>query len=266
MKIYVIINYVLGFSYGIHRELGDMTESMLSLDILNKVQLVLGNTSLSDASIWSDTIKRKSGFTHTKKYHYVNINTCDISENTISKSCKEDNCVVYKILEFVNNFKTHDTSTWTQKENLMMIIHLIQDFFQPLHVYGIYAGGNRFKLIRNKNKRNRTTTLHKIYDNEIPSYFLDHNSDYYPKIRNLTFDNMVDVERSILEQTIDTVNTACSTGIYDRIHGSRYIIFEHYYDGKTVEYFFNGYFTMINAVMEFLFKPLPVSLNPLLMI
>ncbi|MDH5474777.1 MAG: S1/P1 nuclease [Cyclobacteriaceae bacterium] len=151
------------FGWGIigHRTIGYIAELHISKKAKKEVARVLGNETLATTSTWMDEIKSDNKYDHTHKWHYVTIpdkekyETCD----------KEpDGDIVQTIERLINELKSDKLNSVTETENLKMLIHLIGDLHQPLHVgNGTDKGGNDVKLKWFWNNSN----LHRVWDSGI---------------------------------------------------------------------------------------------------
>jgi hypothetical protein len=275
MKIAIIthIAIILGYSYDVHRFLSNDLKHKLSDETYNKVLDTFSPTSLNDASVWSDRVKRWPGYAWTSKLHYMNINECS---KTNDVTC--NNCIVDALVKFIESFVLKiPNRNLSVKETLMMILHLSQDITQPLHVFGINRGGNDINIIRNKNGRNRTMTLHALFDDEIPQEYIKEQltqvQPFNPRQIPLTNGNSREYFQDPLDKIKETlsfivnwnVEVSCNY-IYKQLPGSfpvtnengtvsnfTYIVFEDYYKDYIVKGMFDNYTMLIKEILEYIF-------------
>lgn len=270
MKIYIyyilyIIHYLCGYtqsySYFSHSYLGNMTEEYLTkyeTDILLKINKLTNNEKFSNMSIWADSIKRRKGYAWTKTLHYIDILQCKIDNNEIYNYCN-NKCIVSGLLNFTNEIKYNMlNNNFYNKENMYeiselfkFILHFTQDFNQPLHLYGIYSGGNDFKIIRNKNGRNRTYNLHSFWDSELPEYFIKNYNFSFDRIIYRDINNMIDYKNFIEEILQKNLKIPCNSDID---FYQKYIIFEEYFKKEIFEELFNNYLYFIIHTLRFIFN------------
>jgi hypothetical protein len=240
-----------------HRYLGELTEGYLEKNnnelYINLKSIIL--EPLSNASIWPDQIKRTKKYWWTSKLHYIDIaksecfNSNKNYDNLIDKYC--ENCVINSIIDFATVLKNkteyhkyNPDYIIPRNEIFKFLIHFIQDFNQPMHVFGGDRGGNNFKLIRNKNGRNKTTNVHSMWDSEIPEYFIQ---NYNYTIPNITFTK--NYKELIVKTLGDNFNLACK--IYPN---TNFIIFEEYFKQEYMKILFDNYFTLIINTLHYIFN------------
>jgi hypothetical protein len=245
------------YNYKVHSHLGQITEQYLEKNnqelYINLKTIIL--EPLSNASIWADKVKRTKKFSWTNKHHYIDIDKseCLMSnlnyENLVEKYC-DTGCVVNTIYDFATFLKNKTeyvdvrNNTIFRNEIFKFLIHFIQDFNQPMHVFGADRGGNSFKLIRNKNGRNKTTNVHSIWDSEIPEYFIEKYTYIYP---NITFSS--NYRKLILKVLKDNFELACK--IYPV---NTFIIFEDYFKQEYLKQLFDNYITLIISTIYYIFN------------
>ena len=133
--------------------------SMLDADCKQTIRQYLGNMSIEEASTWMDDIKGDHEYDYMKKWHYVNIDKGSRYERT-----SEPN-VVTELNRVINELEHKQTLSGEQiKLDLLVLIHLVGDLHQPLHVgYGSDKGGNEVHVTY----KNHSSNLHKVWDSEI---------------------------------------------------------------------------------------------------
>ena len=134
------------FGWGIigHRTVGYIAEQHVSSKTKKEIKRVLGNESISVASNWMDDIKSDDNYDHAYMWHFVTIPDGKRYE-TCEKEPKGD--IIQAVERIIAELKSDTLSAIIEKENLKMLIHLIGDVHQPLHVgNGTDMGGNKVKL------------------------------------------------------------------------------------------------------------------------
>lgn len=240
MKPIFLVSLVVSFSFKTHRYLGN---TLCSLNSILNDKL---NNSCGEASIWADKVKRSDFYKWTSRLHYTGITSCQ--ENYTKEDGNKDcgtGCILSGILNTYNKrFNLSD------EDNTKLFLHLTQDLFQPLHLYGIFRGGNNVVLTRNKNGRNKTLNLHQLLDGEIFNHFLE-TENYIPpsktfcKNKNIFF-NMEDALYKIVNNILPI---GCE--IYNRIPETKYIIFEDFYDKYMVKFLLDSYFKFTDEIFTY---------------
>ena len=142
-----------------HHMVVEIAYQLLSKSSQEKLMSYLGNTSLDDASTWMDEQRGNNKFRYLTTTHYLNIDKGG-SFNPFQK-----NNIYTEINEVLNDLeKTNTTSPDDIKQDLMILIHLIGDLHQPLHVgYGNDKGGNEIHV----SLFGSSTNLHSAWDGGI---------------------------------------------------------------------------------------------------
>lgn len=130
----------------------------LSESAKGNVRSILGITSLEDASIWMDEIRVTPQYDYMKPWHYINISRGE------QYNPKERDNIIYALNKAISDLNSTKTEERKRKEALMILIHLVGDLHQPLHVgYGDDRGGNAIEV----NYEGHLTNLHHIWDTDI---------------------------------------------------------------------------------------------------
>src|SRR6478735_2578042 len=144
-----------------HRATGLIAEQHLSAKAKKKIQELLGQESLAMAATWMDEIRSDSTYNYTADWHWVTVET----GQTYDQSKKNPNGdVIMTIERIVSELKTHKLDRKKEIEYIKMLIHLVGDIHQPLHVGCCDdQGGNKVKV-----KWFRIdTNLHHVWDNDM---------------------------------------------------------------------------------------------------
>lgn len=152
-----------GFGWGAtgHRVTGQVADKYISKKAKKAIQKILGTESLAMASTWMDEIRSDSTYNYTADWHWVTINDGE----TYEQSVKNPNGDVIATLEkIINELKSKKLSPQQEKEYLKMLIHLVGDIHQPLHVGCCNdRGGNQVKVTW----LGSNTSLHSVWDSKM---------------------------------------------------------------------------------------------------
>lgn len=158
-----IVFSVCGFAWGVtgHRATGLIAERYLTSKAKKKIKKLLGQQSLAMVSTWMDEIRSDSTYNYTADWHWVTIET----GKTYEASPKNPNGDVIMIIErLVAELKSGKLDEKKQAENLKMLVHLVGDIHQPLHVGCCDdRGGNSVKVKWARNE----TNLHSVWDSNM---------------------------------------------------------------------------------------------------
>jgi hypothetical protein len=155
-----------------HRAIGLIAERLLNPKAKKNLQALLSRESLAMASTWMDEIRSDSAWDHTADWHWVTIETGRRYED----SQRNPNGDVISTLErLVAEIRARNISAKQEVEYVKMIIHLVGDIHQPLHVGCCDdQGGNRVKLKWFREESN----LHRLWDSDL----IDHTKLSYTEL------------------------------------------------------------------------------------
>lgn len=129
---FVIVNLAaFGWGQTGHRATGLIAERLLSDKARQKIRALLGQESLAMVSTWMDDIRSDSTFDHTHDWHWVTIETGQTYEQS-KKNPKGD--VIMTLERLISELKGKKLDRAKEIEALKMLVHLVGDIHQPLHV------------------------------------------------------------------------------------------------------------------------------------
>ncbi len=141
-----------------HRAVGQVAEQHLTKKARKAVMHILGSESLAMASTWMDDIRSDTAYDHTHDWHWVTVP----DSSTYAQSAKNPDGDVVEAIDRMKAILRNDTASAERKRSaLRMLIHLVGDIHQPLHVgRGDDKGGNDFQVRWFKAGSN----LHRVWD------------------------------------------------------------------------------------------------------
>jgi len=144
-----------------HRATGWIAEKYLNKNARKALLRVLDGQSLAMASTWMDEIRADSNYNYTSDWHWVTIP----DGRTYDQSEKNPNGDIIQTLErLVAALKSKKLSKDEEVASLKMLIHLVGDIHQPLHVGGGNdRGGNDVKVRWFREDSN----LHRVWDSNM---------------------------------------------------------------------------------------------------
>jgi hypothetical protein len=165
----IIVTYLLilmsfnSFAWGAtgHRVTGWIAEKHLSKKAKKEIERILGGQSLAMASNWMDEIRSDSLYNYAEDWHFVTIPNGTTYQAT-TKNPKGD--LIEAIDRLIAALKSKKLKAKDEAEHLKMLVHLIGDIHQPLHV-GVPGdrGGNDVKVTWFRSDSN----LHRVWDSEM---------------------------------------------------------------------------------------------------
>ncbi len=165
----LLILFVLTLSYGYagawgqtgHRATGWIAEKYLNKKAKKELDRILNGQSLAIASTWMDEIRSDSTYDYTADWHWVTIQDGQTYEQS-TKNPKGD--VIQTIERIITELKSKKFTGKEEAERVKMLIHLIGDIHQPLHVGGGNdRGGNDVKIMWFRVDSN----LHRVWDSDM---------------------------------------------------------------------------------------------------
>ncbi len=148
-----------------HRVVGQIASENLTNKAKKEIDKLLNGMSLAVASTYADEIKSDSRYREYGPWHYVNV-PFDKTYQEVEKNPKGD--IIFGIEKCIAALKKTSTSEEDKVFYLKMLVHLIGDLHQPLHL-GLEddKGGNDFQV----QWFNNGTNLHRVWDSQmIESY------------------------------------------------------------------------------------------------
>ncbi len=141
-----------------HRVTGKIAESYLSKKARKKLRQILKHESLAEVSTWMDEIRSDDRYDHTYDWHWVTVPDGMTYEQT-NKNPKGD--VIATIETIISELETGGFAQEKEVEHIKMLVHLVGDIHQPLHVgTGEDRGGNDVKVTWFRSESN----LHRVWD------------------------------------------------------------------------------------------------------
>ncbi|MBL4708831.1 MAG: S1/P1 nuclease [Flavobacteriales bacterium] len=141
-----------------HRTVGKVAENHLSKKAKVALKEIMGHESLVEASTWMDEIKSDQSFKYANPWHYVAIpegQTYATAEHAKGGDSYE------AIGRMIAILKNPEAKTEEKRNAVRMLVHLVGDFHQPLHVgNGEDRGGNQVKI----KWFYKDSNLHRIWD------------------------------------------------------------------------------------------------------
>jgi hypothetical protein len=175
-----------GMAWGVlgHRIVGEIADSYLSKKAKRAIFEILGTESIAMASNWPDFIKSDPAYNYLYNWHYINIRggmNTDSLNNYIANDTATD--VYTKINFLTTQLKSKILDHDKQVLYLRLLIHLVGDVHQPLHVgHSDDQGGNKVKVLWFKDPSN----LHTVWDSQLINFQQLSYTEYATAINHST--------------------------------------------------------------------------------
>lgn len=144
-----------------HRVTGWVAERHLSKKAKKELERILSGQSLAMASTWMDDIRSDTSYNYMVDWHWVTIHEGKGYEEE-GKNPNGD--IIATIERVIAELKSGKFSGKEETERVKILIHLIGDLHQPLHVgIGTDKGGNDVKV----KWFNSDSNLHRVWDSDM---------------------------------------------------------------------------------------------------
>ena len=151
-----------------HRVVGQIAETYITARSKANIYKILGNESIAMASNYADFIKSDTSLAYVSPWHYVNVpggKTLSEFEDFL----KNDTSInAYTKLNFmVKELKSNKLSAENKLFYLRLLIHIVGDLHQPLHIgRKDDQGGNKIKVTW----FNANSNLHRVWDDQLVTF------------------------------------------------------------------------------------------------
>jgi hypothetical protein len=152
-----------GFGWGQtgHRVIGSIAEHYLTRKAEKNILRILGDESMAMASNFMDEIRSEPKYEFMDPWHYCTIPDGTNYEET---GAPEEGDILWALDLLISELKTKKFTLGDEKFTLKLLIHLIGDIHQPLHVgNGTDRGGNDVRVEYFWEPSN----LHRVWDSGI---------------------------------------------------------------------------------------------------
>ncbi|HUR12124.1 MAG TPA: S1/P1 nuclease [Flavitalea sp.] len=167
-----------------HRIVGEIADSYLTAKTKAEIKKILGNESIAIASNWADFIKSDTSYKYLSTWHYVNFEK-GLSYEEVKLVLKNDTTVnAYTKMNFlISELKKKNLSQDKKIMYLRLLIHIVGDIHQPLHVSPVGStGGNDIKLTWFTTPSN----LHRVWDEHLVEFQQLSYTEYVKDINHTT--------------------------------------------------------------------------------
>ena len=170
LSFLLILFSIQSFGWGVlgHRITGQIADSYLSKKAKREIKNLLGNESVAMASNWMDFIKSDSTFDFLGNWHYINIEGGLPADRLFQVLQNDTSSNIYvRINQLTNLLRSKAHTRETRAQYLKMLIHLVGDLHQPLHIGRKEdLGGNRVRVQWFNDKVN----LHQVWDERLINF------------------------------------------------------------------------------------------------
>ncbi len=148
-----------------HRVVGEIADSYLSPKARLAIKDILGDESLAMASNWADFIKAEPSYNYISSWHYINFKDGLSAADMKAYLAVDTLTDAYTKINFlVAQLKDKKTEKEKKVMYLRLLVHIVGDVHQPMHVSREEdQGGNKIYVLWFNQKAN----LHSIWDSNL---------------------------------------------------------------------------------------------------
>lgn len=144
-----------------HRVTGHIASKYLNKKARKALERILEGQSLAMASTWMDEVRSDSTYDYMTDWHWVTIPDGMTYENA-EKNPNGD--IIQTLERIIIELKSKKLTPQQEREYIKILIHLVGDIHQPLHVgRGDDRGGNDIKVMWFRTDSN----LHRVWDSDM---------------------------------------------------------------------------------------------------
>ena len=183
-----------------HRVAGQIADSYLTPKARAAIKAILGNENIAITSNWADFIKSDPAYNYLYNWHFVDLDKA-YSYPELQTYLNQDTSVdAYTKLNFlVKELKKKDLSKTNKLLYLRMLIHIVEDVHQPLHVgHREDKGGNDIKVTWFSNQ----TNLHSVWDSQLIDFQQLSYTEYTANINHTTIAERAEWQKAPISQWI----------------------------------------------------------------
>ncbi len=158
---------VYGWSKKGHDVIAEIAQRRLTAKTERKVTELLGGRSMVYYSNWMDAIRNDKEYKYTSTWHYINIEKGETLETTERAKSGDVLSGIEHVVAILKEGNVKGSTKYSKEEQgdaLRMLIHMVGDMHQPMHVGRKRdLGGNTIPI----QFFNESTSLHSLWDSKI---------------------------------------------------------------------------------------------------
>jgi len=144
-----------------HRAIGAIAQEHLSRKAQRQIDELLNGATLALVATYADEIKSDKKYDMYKPWHYINF---PLGTRYSGEPTSEKGDIAQGIATCVTKLKSRNTPKEEKVFYLKLLVHLVGDLHQPLHIgQADDLGGNRFSV----KWFGRKTNLHRVWDSQL---------------------------------------------------------------------------------------------------
>lgn len=190
------------FAWGVlgHRIVGEIADSYLSKHARKEIRSILGFESVAMASNWADFIKSDPNFKYLYNWHFSDI-PGGLSHDAVMDFFAKDTITdAFNKINFIKNELKNNRQNLSQETKVLylrMLIHIVGDIHQPLHVGRPEdQGGNKIKVLWFDD----TVRLHQVWDEKLVNFQQLSYTEYATAINHTTKEQRAEWQKQPLTE------------------------------------------------------------------
>lgn len=183
-----------------HRIVGQIADSYLSKKAKKGIAAILGNESIAMSSNWPDFIKSDPSYRYLSSWHYINLKA-GLTRTELDHELAIDTATdVYSKLNWLTDqLKNKSPEAEKKIMYLRLIIHMVGDIHQPLHVGRPEdQGGNKIAVTW----FNEPGNLHQVWDSKLVDFQQLSYTEYTKAINHTTRKQRKEWQAELLNEWI----------------------------------------------------------------
>jgi hypothetical protein len=175
-----------------HYVTGEIAEYHLTEKAREQVNNILGNTSMALATVWMDDIRSDSNYNYTSTWHWATIPN-GMTYEEAAEYQEEDGDIIWALETLIAELKEGGLTENEEREKLKMVMHMVGDIHQPLHVgTGDDRGGNDVRV----QWMGGNSNLHRVWDSDIINSFQMSYTELARELNTATPDQIAEWQKA----------------------------------------------------------------------
>lgn len=211
-----------------HYVSGEIAEYHLTPAVRERVNTILGDYTMARATVWMDDIRSDSSYNYTSTWHWTTIEEGKTYEETAQE---EDGDIIWALETLIAELKEGGLSETEEREKLKIVMHMIGDIHQPLHVgTGEDRGGNDIRV----QWMGANSNLHRVWDSDVINSFQMSYTELAKELNIATSDQIVAWQKAtVRDWAYESVSYR--ENVYD-LPASMRLGYEYRYFNKNIIY------------------------------
>jgi len=144
-----------------HYVTGQIAENHITDKTAAEIERVIGKETIASATVWMDDIRSDDHYDYTSTWHWVTIPDGMTYEEAEKN---EDGDIIWALENMIEDLKEGGLTEQEEYEHLKMVMHMVGDIHQPLHVgTGADMGGNQVRV----HWMGSSSNLHRVWDTDM---------------------------------------------------------------------------------------------------